>query len=115
MAFQVLPQVLEQESFQRIDRRWRPTDLFLVQQVRLLLKDMGMRYDRLASAQSELLTLVRGDVYIKLLRRMRIWLRSAMFNWRADHLRLAQAIGGFYGDYGTILRLLKNEQARGTF
>jgi len=73
--------------------------------------DMRDRYKRLASALGELQTLKRASKYVKLLQRMRLWLRLASFSWKADHLRFIQAVAEFYGDYGTVLRFLKFEQA----
>jgi hypothetical protein len=85
----------------------------MVQQVRILLKDMGSRFEQLSAAQEELATLDRADRYIKYLSRMRLWLRQANFMWKADQLTFLKAVAGFYADFGSILRLLKLDQARG--
>jgi hypothetical protein len=108
---------LEQEGpdYQRIENRWRPTQLLMLQQVRALLRDMSARYEHLSAAHEELQTLVRGDRYTKYLQRMRLWLRQASFKWKADQLAFLQAASGFYSDYGIVLRLLRNDRAVGLF
>jgi hypothetical protein len=86
--------------------------LFL-QQVRALLADMERRYKRLEGARPELETLERSERYTKLLTRMRLWLRQASYNWKANHLIFIQAVAGFYSEYGILLRYLKFDQTRG--
>ena len=117
MRYRFLPWILEQEGsdFQHITQRWRPTGLLMLAQVRALLKDMQQRYDHLAAAQEELQSLDRADKYIGNMHRMRLWMRQANFQWKADQLRFIQAAAGFYMDYGAILRLLKIDQSRGLF
>jgi len=108
---------LEQEgdSFQKLDRHWRPQNLLFVRQSQLLLKDMQRRYRYLSEAQDELERLDRANVYVQLLTRMRIRLRQAGYVWKLDHLRFMQSVASFYSDYGAIMRLLKIEQSRGRF
>lgn len=117
MRYRLLPWIVEQEGedFQRIERRWRPTDLLMFHQVQALLKDMQSRYEHLSAAHEELQTLDRADKYVLYLHRMRLWLRQASFKWKADQLAFLQAVSGFYSDYGAVLRLLKIDQARGRF
>lgn len=117
MRYRLLRWILDQEgtSFQRIDRRWRPTDLLYLQQVRALLKDIQNRFDALTAAEEELRTLDRADLYIRALRQMRVYARAAAFTWKADQLSFIRAVSGFYESYGTVLRLLKVDEARGRF
>jgi hypothetical protein len=117
VPFVLIPKLLSDEGtdFQRIEKRWRPTDLLFVAQTRALLRDMAWRYGRLSEAESELASLDRGSIYVKLLRRMRLWLRRAHYTWKADHLSFTQTVAGFYTDYGAVLRLLKIDEARGKF
>jgi hypothetical protein len=44
---------------------------------------------------------------------MRLTTRAAQFAWRSDDLKFLKSIAGFFSDYGTVLRLLKNDSARG--
>lgn len=115
--YRLLPQLLQQEGdhFRRIDNRWRPVDLLFLQQSRILLRDVEARYTRLEAATDELQTLIRADLYIKLLTRMRLYTRKARYVWKSDHLLFIQVISAFYTDYGTVLRLLTIEQSRGRF
>ncbi len=115
MRYQLLHWILEQEgsSFQRIDRRWRPTDLLYLQQVRALLKDIQNRFDALTAAEEEFRTLERADLYIRALRQMRVYARASAFTWKADQLSFIRSVSGFYESYGTVLRLLKIDEARG--
>lgn len=117
MAYHLVPWILEQEgdSFQKLDRHWRPQNLLFVRQSQTLLQDMQRRYRYLSEAQDELETLYRANVYIQLLTRMRIRLRQAGYVWKLDHLRFMQSVASFYSDYGAIMRLLKIEQSRGRF
>lgn len=111
----LLRQIIEQEGsdFQRIDQRWRPRELLLLPQVRLLLRDIERRFDLLSEAEGELATLDRRDIYITKVRRMRLWVRQASFTWKSDHLQFIQAVALFYKDYGHVLRLLKFDALRG--
>lgn len=117
MDYPLLKQLVEQEgrTFQRIDQRWRPSDLLMLPQVRLLLRDIERRYDLLAEAEPEFKKLSRSDLYITMVRRMRLWVRRATFTWKSDQLTFIQLVAKFYKDYGQILRLLKYEQLRGRF
>jgi len=81
--------------------------------MRAIIHDLEARFDRLSEAEDEFSSLDRRDVYIKLLRRMRLDLRTALFTWKADQLRFLQAVTQFYSDYGAILRLLKIDVLRG--
>ena len=60
-----------------------------------------------------MVTLDRGAKYIGYLTRMRYWFRQAKFNWKGDQLVFIRAVAGFYSDYGAIIRLLKEDSARG--
>jgi hypothetical protein len=117
VAYPILKQIIRQEGthFQQVENFWRPQELLLLQQVRSLLHDMQDRYNHMAAARDELQTLVESDRYIKLLLDMRLALREANFQWKADQLRFLRASSRFYSDYGAILRLLRFEQLRGTF
>lgn len=117
MQYELLPQILRQEGtdFQQVENFWRPQELLLVQQVVRLLHDMQGRYNVLAGAHEELQTLIRADRYIRLLKDMRLALREAGFQWKADQLKFIRAAARFYSDYGTVLRFLRFEQQRGTF
>lgn len=117
MQYRLLPRLLQQEGdhFRRIDNRWRPVDLLFLQQSRMLLRDVEARYAHLEAAIDELQTLIRADLYIKLLTRMRLHVRRARYVWKSDHLSFIQEVSGFYTDYGMVLRLLTIEQARGRF
>lgn len=114
-SYPLLNEIVGQEGsdFQRIENRWRPKHLLLLPQVRLLLRDVDRRFDQLSAAEPELETLDRANIYITLVRRMRIWVRQASFTWKSDHLQFIQAIGSFYKDYGNVLRLLKFDAQRG--
>lgn len=87
--------------------------MLFIQQVRMLLHDMERRYKRLEAARPELETLERAERYIKLLTRMRLWLRQSFYTWKANQLAFLQATAGFYSEYGQLLRFLKFDQARG--
>jgi hypothetical protein len=114
-AYPLLTEIIGQEGsdFQRIENRWRPKNLLLLPQVRLLLRDVDRRFDQLSTAEPELETLDRANIYITLVRRMRIWVRQASFTWKSDQLQFLQAVGSFYKDYGNVLRLLKFDAQRG--
>ena len=115
MDFQLLRQLIDREgdAFMQIENRWRPRDLLMSSQVRVLIHDLERRFERLSEAEEELDKLDRRDTYIKYLRRMRLDLRAATFTWKADQLRFVQVISQFYSDYGAILRLLKFDLLRG--
>lgn len=80
-----------------------------------MLKDVQARFTRLEEAESEFQTLDRATLFLTVLRRMRLTVRDAKFAWRTDDLKFIESISNFYTDYGTILRNLKIEQARGRF
>lgn len=115
MQYPLLRWIVEQEGagFQSVQNRWRPTDLLYVGQVRALLHDMERRFQQLEEARSELGTLERAEKYIKVLTRLRLWLRQAYYNWKANHMVFLQAVSGFYSEYGYLLRFLKFDHARG--
>lgn len=115
MGFVLLNEIIEQEGsdFQRLTNRWRPTDLLLLPQVRIILNDIEGRFHQLSQAEPEFSQLDRRDIYITLVRRMRLWFRQASFTWKSDQLQFIQAIASFYRDYGKVLRLLKFDAQRG--
>lgn len=117
MHYRYLPWILQQEGtdFQRIEQRWRPVRLLYVQQTRALLQDVRERYEQLAAAQAELQSLTKADLLVKLLTRMRMYVRQAGLFWKMDQLAFLRSIAGFYSDLGTVMRILKNEQERGRF
>lgn len=117
MPYRFLPQILEQEGpqFYRLDRRWKPQNLIPDPYRRNLLKDAQGRQSLLEEAEGEFQTLTRATYYMSILRRMRLVLREAKFAWRSDDLKFLEAITSFFTDYGTILRNLRIEQARGRF
>jgi hypothetical protein len=103
----------EGAEFYRTFRRWQPRDLIPVLYSRRLLDDVESRFTKLKAAENELQTLKRADRYIKIVRRMQLTLRRAKFAWRADDLVFLQSIAEMYVDFGTILQMLKIDQARG--
>jgi hypothetical protein len=113
--FPLLRQLIDREgdAFMQIENRWRPRNLLMGAQVRVLIHDLEHRFEHLSEAEPELDKLDRRDRYIKFLRRMRLDLRTATFTWKADQLRFIQAVTQFYSDYGAILRLLKFDLLRG--
>lgn len=115
MGHALLRRIVELEStaFQQIENRWRPHNLLMLPQVRAIINDIERRYERLSEAETELATLVRSALYVKLVRRMRLFVREATFTWKADQLRFLQAVSHFYSDYGTILRFLKHDFQEG--
>lgn len=115
MAYRLLPWLLDQERehLKLVEQRWRPTDLLWVAQARYLLQDITQRYRHLGAAREEMVTLDRGAQYIKLLTRMRMYLRQAHFTWKGDQLMFIRSVASFYSDYGAILRLIKEDSARG--
>ena len=115
MQYPLLRWIVEQEGsdFQVVQNHWRPVRLLFIQQVRALLHDMEHRYKRLEAARPELETLERAERYIKILTRMRLWLRQSFYTWKANQLAFLQATAGFYSEYGQLLRFLKFDQTRG--
>lgn len=115
MGHALLRQIIEQEGsdFQRLTNRWRPRDLLFLPQVRLLLRDVEAKFELLSQAEPEFGTLDRRDLYLTIVRRMRLWVRQASFTWKSDHLQFLQAVASFYKDYGRVLRLLKLDAQRG--
>ena len=115
MVYRLLPWLLEQEQgqFQQINRVWRPVHLLPEPYRRQLLKDIQARYTRIFSALDEFKTMDRADVYVGLVHRMRLTVKAANFAWRYSDLAFFQAISNFYSDYGTVLRLLLTDKARG--
>ena len=115
MQYRLLPWILDQEQgqFQQINRVWRPTGLLPEPYRRSLLTNIRDRYNTVFSALDEFKTLDRADVYIRLVHRMRLTMKTANYAWRFNDLAFFQAITNFYTDYGTILRLLATDQARG--
>ena len=115
MEYLVLPKILEQEGddFYRINRQWKPKELVPSIISQQMLKDAQRRYNLLSQAEEELQALDRADTYLRILKRMRFTIRRAQFAWRADDLEFLKAIAEFFGDYGTVLQLLKTDQARG--
>lgn len=117
MPYTHLPKLIEREgpNFYRVERRWQPKDLIPDPYRRNLLKDAQSRYELLEKSEDELQTLIYPDRYIKILRSMRLTMRKAHFAWRSDDLEFLRNISDFFKGYGTILRLLKIEEARGRF
>lgn len=115
MGTPLLLDLLSQEagSFQRLDNKWRPQDLFFELQTQVLLKDMFHRYSALKAATDELRTLDRAELLFKYLRQMEFILRRAKFARRFNHLAFGQAVSDFYTAFGQVLRYLKINQARG--
>lgn len=115
MEYPQLKAIIDAEGteFYRTFRRWQPRDLIPVLYSRRLLDDVETRFSKLKAAESELQTLKRADRYIKILRRMHLTLRRAKFAWRADDLVFLQAVAEMYVDFGTVLQMLKVDQARG--
>jgi predicted DCC family thiol-disulfide oxidoreductase YuxK len=114
-SFPLLHWIIRQEAgeFQSTTYKWRPTDLLMVQQEKLTLRDMSRRYKHLTAAEDEIRTLNRADKYITKLTQMRLWLRKAHYSWKANHLAFFESAAGFYKAYGAILWLLKTDMARG--
>jgi hypothetical protein len=110
-----LVNLLSQESgsFQRIDNVWRPTNLFFAIQTQELLKDMLRRHQSLELLKGELQLLERSEMYLKNLRSMGFIIRRAKFVRLVNQLAFSKAVSDFYTAYGTVLRFLKIDQARG--
>lgn len=117
MQYSIIPRLLKQEGkdFQDVTDIWRPTQLLLMAQVRQLLHDMHGKYDQASAATEEFTTLERSDRYFKELAEMRMALREASFQWKANQLRFLQAASKFYQNFGAMLRYLRWEAQRGTF
>lgn len=117
MPYLVLPKILDKEGpdFYRTDRRWQPRTLIPDPYRRDLLKDAQRRLKLLEEGEDELQSLDRAPLYIGALKRMRLAVRQAQFAWRTDDLKFLQNVTDFFSDYGTILRHLKIDQARGRF
>lgn len=117
MQYELLPQLIQGEGddFYRITYRWKPKGLIPDPYRRNLLKDAQAKFERLTAAESEIQTLNYADRYFKIIRKMRLQLRNAHFAWRSDDLEFLDQLAGFYSGYGTLLRYLKLEQARGRF
>lgn len=115
MQYEILPKVLKQEGshFYQVDRKWQPKDLIPDPYRRNLLKDAQERFEKLSAAEREFRTLDRANKYIQILRRMRLTIKDAQFSWRTDDLKFLAAIASFFQDYGTVLRFLKEDNARG--
>jgi hypothetical protein len=117
VAGRLLPGILDLEgpAFKAQDRTWRPTKLLVEPYRRNMLRDVQQRYTRVEQAIDEIQELPRADVYIRLHTRMRLLLKRAEIAWRVNDLAFLQAIGGFYTNYGALLRLLQDDRARGRF
>lgn len=115
MGAPILRDLIDQEigSFQKIDNKWRPQNLFFELQTKELMNDMVRRYNRLKEAENELQTLDRAERLLRLMRKMGLILKRAHFVRRANHLAFGQAVSEFYTAYGEILRFLKIDEARG--
>ena len=115
MGTPILRDLVDQEagSFQRINNKWRPQNLFFELQTKELMNDMVQRYSRPKEGENELQTLDRADRLLKLVRKMGLILKRAHFVRRANHLAFGQAVSEFYTAYGEILRYLKIDEARG--
>lgn len=117
MPYVSLPKLLEQEgpSFYRIKFQWQPKDLLPDPYRRTLLKNAQGRLQQLELAEKELQSLDRSALYLNHLKRMRLALRQAQFAWRTDDLKFIRSVTQFFSDYGTVLKNLKIDQARGRF
>lgn len=117
MAFVVLPTILDQEgtAFYRGTNAWKPKNLVPDVYRRTALKDIQERLVHLEAGEMELRVLDRGPMYIGALKRMRHAVRQAQFAWRVDDLKFLQSISEFYSDFGTVLRNLQIDKARGRF
>lgn len=112
-----LQQILDrevEEDFQSVSQNWRPKKLLFVSQCHQLLADMERRYQALDKAKDEFGTLTYRSKYMRYLLRMKIWVRDSKFVWHSDQLKFLKSVAGFYADYGAVLRLLRNDQLRGS-
>jgi hypothetical protein len=115
VRYTLLPSILEQEGsqFYNVSQKWQPKNLIPDPYRRNLLKDAQRRFSALSEAEGELRTLDRAHLYVQVLRRMRFTVRTAQFAWKFDDLKFLESIAHFFTDYGTVLRLLKFDSARG--
>lgn len=115
MRYELLPRILEHEGvqFYNVSQKWQPKNLIPDPYRRNLLKDVQRRFKLLSLAEEEFRTLDRAHLYIQILRRMRFAVRAAQFAWRFDDLKFLENISSFFSDYGTVLRNLKFDRARG--
>jgi hypothetical protein len=115
VQYELLPKVLKQEGsdFYNTDKKWQPKDLIPDPYRRNLLKDAQGRFKDISQAEREFRTLERAPMYVQILRRMRLTIKDAQFAWRTDDLKFLAAIASFFSDYGTMLRFLKYDEARG--
>jgi hypothetical protein len=117
VQYSIILRLLRQEgtSFQDVTDIWKPTQLLLMAQVHELLQDMQGRYNEASAATEEFQTLRRSDRYFKQLLEMRLALREAHFQWKANQVRFLTAASKFYSNFGAMLRFLRWELQRGTF
>lgn len=115
MSSILLPLILDREigQIKRTDYRWRPNNLFLISWARTLLQDIDRRYRNLLEAQHEFEYLDRAPLYMKLVQQMRLFVRQSHFNWKGDQLAFIRAVSNFYSAYSIVLRLLRQDLARG--
>jgi hypothetical protein len=115
VQYKLLPRILEQEGsqFYSVSQKWQPKSLIPDPYRRNLLKDAQGRFKGLSDAEPEFRTMDRAHLYVQILRRMRLTVRAAQFAWKFDDLKFLASIATFFTDYGTVLRLLKFDSARG--
>jgi hypothetical protein len=115
VQFVLLPRILDQlgDSFYRVDRTWQPKDLIPDPYRRNLLKNAQEKYNQLTAAEDEFKALQRAHFYVQVLRRMRLTIKDAQFAWNFDDLKFLESIANFFTDYGILLRVLKEDEARG--
>jgi hypothetical protein len=116
-VFKILPSVIEKEKghFYKSDLKWQPVSLITSPQSRMFLNDLLQRFQLLSSAKDELKLLDRADKYLGLLRGLHFFVRRALFVWKSDHLMFIDSVSRFYGLYGVVLQLLKQDYNRGKF
>lgn len=115
MPLQTLQEILKAEKgeFYKVDHRWQPKELIPDPYRRNLLKDAQARLNGLSEAISEIKTLDRAPLYIKLFNRMRLSVKRAQYAWRSDDLTFIINISNFFSDYGLVLQNLKIDETRG--
>jgi hypothetical protein len=115
VQYKLLHRLLEHEGsqFYSVSQKWQPKSLIPDPYRRNLLKDAQGRFKGVSEAEAEFRTLDRAHQYVQLIRRMRLTVRAAQFAWRFDDLKFLESISSFFTDYGTVLRLLKFDSARG--
>jgi hypothetical protein len=115
VQYRLLPSILEHEGaqFYNVTQKWQPKSLIPDPYRRSLLKDAQRRFKTLSEAEDELKALDRAPLYMQILRRMRFTVRAAQFAWRFDDLKFLESISSFFTDYGTVLRYLRYDRARG--